>query len=172
VASSRVFLLDANVFIEAKRRYYAFELCPGFWDCLVWHHGTARIQSIDRVKQELERGGDDLSDWVASAMPEQCFASTNNMDVTGIFGQMVTWVQGQAQFLSGAKAEFSAGSDGWLIAYAKANNLVLVTHEIFAPDARRKVPIPNVCEAFGVIYVDTFSMLKELNVAFSWEPPA
>jgi len=171
VASSRVFLLDANVFIEAKRRYYAFDLCPGFWNCLVWHHGADRVQSIDRVKQELERGGDDLSDWVATAMPKPCFASTDNEAVTGIFGQMVTWVQGQPQFLPEARADFLSGNDGWLIAYAKAANLVLVTHEIFAPDARRKVPIPNVCEAFGVRYVDTFSMLKELSVAFSWEPP-
>lgn len=169
---SRMFLLDANVFIEAKRRYYAFELCPGFWDCLIWHHGSERIQSIDRVKQELERGGDDLSDWVAAVMPTTCFASTDDASVTGVFGQMVTWVQGQAQFLPEAKAEFATMADGWLIAYAKANNLVLVTHEIFAPDARRKVPIPNVCEAFGVAYIDTFSMLKELSVAFSWEPHA
>jgi hypothetical protein len=165
----REFLLDANVFIEAKRRYYAFDLCPGFWNCLIWHQGTNRLHSIDRIKQELERGGDDLSDWIASVMPGSFFASTDNMAVTGIFGQMITWVQGQTQFLPEAKAEFATGTDGWLIAYAKAYNLVLVTQEIFAPDSRRNVPIPNVCEAFAIAYVDTFSMLKELNVAFSWE---
>lgn len=60
--SDKKYLLDANVFIEAKRRYYAFDLCPGFWDCLVSHHQGDRIQSIDRVKQELERG-DDLLQW-------------------------------------------------------------------------------------------------------------
>jgi len=27
--SSQVFLLDANVFIEAHRRYYSFDICPG-----------------------------------------------------------------------------------------------------------------------------------------------
>lgn len=26
-----MFLLDANVFIEAKNRYYGFDICPGFW---------------------------------------------------------------------------------------------------------------------------------------------
>ncbi len=25
------YLLDANVFIEAKNLYYAFDICPGFW---------------------------------------------------------------------------------------------------------------------------------------------
>ncbi len=26
------YLLDANVFIDAKNRYYGFDFCPGFWD--------------------------------------------------------------------------------------------------------------------------------------------
>ena len=28
------YLLDANVFIEAKRRHYGFDFCPAFWDWL------------------------------------------------------------------------------------------------------------------------------------------
>lgn len=58
--TDKKYLLDANVFIEAKRRYYAFDVCPGFWECLVWHHQGACVESIDRVKQELELGDDDL----------------------------------------------------------------------------------------------------------------
>ena len=64
------YLLDANVFIEAKRRYYAFDLCPGYWECLVWHHRAASIQSVDRVKVELERGADELQE------PRRCRAPT------------------------------------------------------------------------------------------------
>jgi len=29
------YLLDSNVFIEAKNKYYRFSLCPGFWDWLI-----------------------------------------------------------------------------------------------------------------------------------------
>ena len=166
-----MFLLDANVFIEAKRRYYSFDICPGFWECLIWQHQADRIKSIDRVKKELERGGDDLSRWVSTAIDETCFASTDDTAVAGHFGQMITWVQGQSQFSTEAKAGFAATADGWLIAYAKTYNHVLVTHEALAPEARRKVPIPNVCRAFGVNYVDTYDMLRELEVVFSWEPP-
>ena len=36
------YLLDANVFMEAHRRYYAFDLCPGFWECLLHHHRRRR----------------------------------------------------------------------------------------------------------------------------------
>jgi hypothetical protein len=29
------YLLDANVFIQAKNLHYGFDFCPGFWDWLV-----------------------------------------------------------------------------------------------------------------------------------------
>jgi hypothetical protein len=53
-----------------------------------------------------------------------------------------------------------------MVAYAKANGLAVVTHEEYAPDVRRKVPIPNVCIEFGVEYVNTFEMLRDLKVQF------
>lgn len=50
------YVLDANVFIEAAHRYYAFDLVPRFWDSLLHHAEDGVIGSIDRVKQELDRG--------------------------------------------------------------------------------------------------------------------
>ena len=38
-------------------------------------------------------------------------------------------------------------------------------------NVRRRVPIPNVCEAVGVPYVDTFDMLRALSTQFSWQVP-
>jgi hypothetical protein len=79
----------------------------------------------------------------------------------------MSWVQAQEQFSDAAKADFAAGADGWLVAYARSKGLIVVTHEVLDPSIRRKVPIPNVCEAFGVSYVDTFEMLRELGVRFA-----
>ena len=42
----------------------------------------------------------------------------------------------------------------------------MVTYEQFAPDARRKVPIPNVCVEFDIEYVSTFEMLRVLGEKF------
>lgn len=103
------YVLDANVFIEAKRRYYAFDICPGFWDSLVWHQSAGRVWTIDRIKEELEHGKDDLASWGDNRVPEACFASTNEPDVVEWFGIMVAWVQAQAQFLPEAKDEFAKG---------------------------------------------------------------
>ena len=74
------------------------------------------------------------------------------------FTRMVNWVQSQPQFTPEAKAEFAAVADGWVIAYASANKLIAVTHEEYAPDAKKKCPMPNVFLAFNVDYVNTFDM--------------
>ena len=75
-AAAMKYLLDANVFIEAHQRYYAFNLCPGFWKSLIWHHKQNRIYSIDRIELELKGSGDDLYKWAATQLPSDCFAST------------------------------------------------------------------------------------------------
>jgi len=145
-------------------------LCPGFWEALVWHQARGSVGSIDKVKDELEEGADQLTSWVKNVVPASRFASTDEPGVPKCFGQMVSREQEQAQFNPEAKAEFADGTDGWLIAHAKVNGLVVVTHEVLAPDARRKVPIPNVCRAFGVAYCDTFEMLRDLETRFTWAP--
>jgi hypothetical protein len=163
-----VYVLDANVFIEAARHYYAFDLHTRFWDILNEHAQNGVIESIDWVKKELEKGKgkkeeeDELARW-ANSYFIRAFCSTDKEDVIKSYGKVMTWVQGQSQYTDAAKADFAKGADGWLVAYATAKGRVIVTHEVLRPDVKAKVPIPNVCEPFHVRYVDTFAMLRELG---------
>ncbi len=161
-----VYVLDANVFIEAARRYYAFDLHTRFWDILKQHADNGLVESIDRVKSELEKDVDELAGW-ANGRFSDAFRSTDEGDVIESYGKVMTWVHSQSQFTDAAKADFASGADGWLVAYAAARGRAVVTHEVLAMDARRKVPIPNVCVPFHVRYVDTFMMLRELRVRFA-----
>ena len=161
-----VFVLDANVFVEAARRYYAFDLAPKFWGSLIQYAESGHIQSIDRVKQELERGQDELAAWAKRDF-SQGFASTDEVDVVSCYGDIMTWVQGQNQFSAAAKSDFASGANGWLVAHANVKNYVVVTHEVLNPEIQRKVPIPNVCQEFNVQHVDTFEMLRQLGVRFN-----
>ena len=163
---ANTYILDANVFIEAARRYYAFDIAPPFWESLIHHASNGRIQSIDRVKKELERGKDELATWATTRFSD-AFASTDEENVIESYSEVMSWVQAQGRFSDAAKADFAAGADGWLVAYARTKGGTVVTHELPATDARRKVPIPNVCDAFGVNYDDTFEMLRQLGVRFS-----
>lgn len=162
---SKRYLLDANPFIEAKNRYYGFDICPGFWTSIIELHEAKWIFSIDRIRTELADQDDELRSW-ADAAPETLFKKTDDQNVIGTFQQLLIWVYAQQQFTDAAKAEFASVADGWVIAYAAVNRQVVVTHEEFAPNAQRKVPMPNVCIEFGVEYVNTFEMLRQLSVSF------
>lgn len=162
------YLLDANVFIQAHRRYYAFDLCPGFWDCLPAHHTSGRVLSIDKVHTELLSGdhADALDVWARGPGSAELFASTQNTAVVTEYTAMMRWVQGNEQYLPQAKSEFASVADGWLAAYAKAMNYTVVTHEEHNPEARKRVPLPTLCLQFGVPYVNTFMMLRDLGTRF------
>jgi len=163
---SEQYLLDANVFIEAKNRYYGLDICPGFWHSLISQHAAGRLFSIDRIRNELTQQDDELKQWLTAEIPKSFFKKTEDQRVIDEFQRMVTWVFDQATLTDPGKSEFASVADGWLIAYASVNQLTVVTHEIYAPEVRRRVPIPNVCVEFNVAYLDTFSMLRELGEKF------
>lgn len=162
------YLLDANVFIEAHRRYYAFDICPGFWECLLHHNNESSIFSIDYVKNEMETG-DKLGVWIKASAPKSFFCSTNEIEVSQQFSAIMQWVQSSTQFKDEAKSGFANNADGWLTAYAKVHNYTVVTHEVFDPFTRKKIPIPNICKEFKVDCMDTFSMLRNLKTQFNME---
>ena len=157
------YVLDANVFIEASRRYYAFDLIPAFWQALVDYADKGMLCSIDRIKKELARGNDELAEWARHKF-QNWFLSSDETETVEAYRQIVLWVQQQNRFLPAAKADFARCADGWLVAYAVAHSCIVVTHEQYSSDARRSIPIPNICRAFGVQAIDTFAMLRALGV--------
>ncbi len=68
MSTTPLYLLDSDVFIAAKNSYYAFAICPGFWDSLIHHYDAGNVRSIDRVRGELLAGRktEDLKDTFAT----------------------------------------------------------------------------------------------------------
>ncbi len=171
-SSKPILLLDANIFIEAHKRYYAQDICPGFWDCLLHHNDINALRSIDEVEKEIKEGKDELWDWAKNSPPGM-FVSSKEQSVQGSFFEIMDWVSQQPLFTSDAITKFAGGADGWLVAYAKVHGMILVTEEKPSQDAKRRVPIPNVCKYFEVSYRGTFEMLRDLEVKFlEWHSPS
>lgn len=161
---SQKFLLDANVLISAHRSYYALDICPGFWDAVRAGHAEGRIFSTQRVLAELRRGGDALLAWAEAELPEGFFMDDSTAEVISEYAPMMQWVQSR-DFHTSAKTKFAGDADGWLVATAKHTGHMLVTHEVRS-DAKARVPMPNVCDEFGVMYCNTFEMLRALACSF------
>lgn len=162
------YLFDTNVFIEAKNRYYAFDICPGFWDWMD-HVVQADAGSIVMVRDELCRGGDDLADWTKARKDHPWFLKVDDEDTQKAFAGIAAHVAG-GQYTAAAQASFLGGADPWLIAKAMVIGATVVTHEGLSPMAKKRVPMPNVCAHFAVPYMNTFDALRRLAAAFRFAP--
>jgi hypothetical protein len=168
VSEPPLFVLDADVFISAKNAYYAFAICPGFWKAVLRAHRQDRARSLDRIRNELLAGRkeEDLVQWVKNDVPEAFFLDSNAGDVSSAYADIMLWVQRNPQYFDRAKAKFATEADGWLVAYSMVRGTIVVTNEQPRPDSRSRVLLPDVCRQFGVVYKDTFLMLRELGARF------
>jgi hypothetical protein len=158
-----VYVLDANVFIQAARSYYPQELVPCFWEALVEHAKRGHILSIDRVKNELDRGKDELSAW-ANAHFANYFRKTYEPHIVEAYKEIANWVNKHERYTDDAKRNFLGEADGWLIAFAKVHGYIVVTHEQSSPQSMKKIKIPDVCSHFKVECINPFMMLRELDI--------
>lgn len=157
------YLLDANTFIEAKNRYYSMVVCPGYWEWMLRSHELGHIASIDMVKHELERGNDELKDWAREN--SQIFINVDDDDTQKAFSEIAAY-SASLNMHHGALDEFLSVADPWLVAKARAIGATVVTHERFIPEIRKKILIPNICEQFGIPYMNTFDLLHRLEAEF------
>jgi len=159
-------LLDANVFIEAKNFYYRFDTFPGFWEWLDAQRANGELASIGPIRDELLKGNDDLAAWIKDRKKTGWFLAVDDMDTQRNLAQIADWVMAQP-FKEAAKSEFLGGGDPWLIAKAKTIGATVVTQETFDAKSRKKVKIPNVCDAFNVLWIDTFDMIQQTGATFT-----
>ena len=165
IISTLQFVIDSNVLITAKNSYYAFDLCPSFWNWLVATIHNRQIMIIDRVRDELLAGNDNLANWVRSQV-SGLHVPSGDASVVTAFSQMMNWVQQNQMFTNEAKVEFASKADGWIAAYASVNHLTVVTLETFDPNIKVRVKLPNVCRQFNIDYINTFELLRRLGIRF------
>lgn len=161
------YLLDTNVFVEAARRYYPLDFAKSFWNGLQKFAQEGHLASCDRVLNELKNGNDALKEWALDEF-QPYFENTETEEVLASYVKLVQWAEVQPQYTAFAVNEFMRenNADTWLLALALATHQTVVTHEVFSPDAKKRIPIPNVCHAFDIQYCNTFDMLRKLAFKF------
>lgn len=161
------YLLDANVFIQAKNFLYPLDVFPGFWDWLKRSMESGLLGSIIPVYDELTKGNDELADWISQFKDSGCFLCVDDTDTQKKYSEIASWVVDPAQgFKQTACEEFFRVADSWLIAKAFSINAIVVTHEKLNLNSIRKVYIPNVCRAFGIEYINILELIRKTGVKF------
>jgi hypothetical protein len=157
------YLLDTNVFIEAKNRHYGFDFCPAFWSWLDEANADRRVHSIHKVKEEILEREDELTDW-ARPRGDGFFLPPDVATLVSL-ATVSTWVT-SAAYESGAVSTFLQAADYFLAAAALANSLTVVTHEV-RKNSVRIIKIPDACLALEVQCISPFEMLRIERATFT-----
>ena len=157
-----VYLLDANVFIQAKNLHYGLDFCPAFWDWLIAQNAAGQVFSIEKVGDELEGGADELAAWAMQCGPT--FFVRPDAAILPALGSVSAWAVGQ-RYDPAAVNTFLQLADYYLVAHALACGQTVVTHEV-ASASTKKVKIPDACIGLGIKCMTPFEMLRRERARF------
>lgn len=158
-----MYLLDSNIFIQAKNLHYGFDFCPAFWDFLIQQNQHEVLYSIDKVKDEIIAGDDELVNWVKRDELAGFFL-LSDVKTAMQFGSINKWVE-KKNYQQSAIQEFMQVADYYLIAQAIQRNSIIVTHET-PSGSLKKIKIPDVCLGLDIKFTTPFMMLRRLHAKF------
>lgn len=162
-----MYLLDANVMIDADRDYYPIDRVPEFWDWLQ-HNGSLGVVKIPiEIYEEVKDGHDDLANWIRC--PDIKDALLLNADADPALVSTAV-VRGYAPDLTDDEI-FKIGRDPFLFSYALRDpgDHCIVTTEVAKPGKQRaNRHIPDVAASLGTTSCNTFDLARALDFRTNW----
>ena len=164
-----LYLLDANVLIDANRDYYPLDRIPEFWEWLHFEgkQGTVKIP-IEQYEEVIANQGDPLTKWIkrtevkeALLLQEPASPPLVAKVVEDSYGIDLTDVDIE-----------TIGRDPFLVSYALADHgqRIIVSTEASKPSKKRQNrKVPNVCNDWGIECFDTFKFIRETDFSTDWQ---
>lgn len=157
------YLFDTNIFVESKKNL-PMDIWPTFWTKMIGLINSGNIHSIDKVKDEIDKGGDELTDWIRKNASHGFFLKPD-MSVMRKMAETIAWAQNNpVGFTQAAISDYVNVADSYLVATAAAKGMILVTYEKSNPQRRSRVMIPDACNAIGVRACDLNTAFRELGI--------
>lgn len=161
-------LFDTNSFIAPFNQYYAPDIVPSYWKQLLV--SSPDIMVLDKVRDEIYRGKDELAKWLKSNINQFQVVSTDDLRIIEVYGQVIQSIADNRCYQPAAVRNWSDNriADPWLIAAAKVYNCSVITFERSAiPTAdspSRNPKIPDVGRDFGVHCKDLYSYMRDVRM--------
>ena len=156
------YLFDTNIFIKSKNEMPQ-DIWPTFWHKISELIQEGKICSSVKVKEEIDHGNDELTQWMEQNATSDFYLDVDN-DVLRQYAITQNWATSNTIFTPQARIEYATVADAFLVATASAKHLTLVTNETSNPGCKKRVKIPDACNALGVKYCDLNTALRELGV--------
>ena len=156
-----LYLLDANVLIQAHEEYYPLERIPQFWVWLVEEAVAGYAKMPFEIHNEIADAEGPLKDWITTPEVKNTLILPEEVD-QGLFNRVLD--NAYAPDLKDDELE-EAGQDPFLIAYGLMGlERVIVTKEISRPTKKRgRRKVPDACNIMGIPCVTDFEFYKKRN---------
>ena len=165
---SNKFLIDSNCLITPKNQYYAFDLTQTFWDELGENIKAGNILILDKVFNEIIKGGDELSNWLKEYVGYKI--NLGDLRIIQKYADIISYIHSSNLYKANAENEWKQVdiADGFLIATACVYNYNIITYERLSPNlnpgsASKRPKIPDVAKVFNVDCVNLFDAMRELK---------
>lgn len=169
-----LYILDANILIDAKRDYYPISRVPEFWDWIIYQGQQGVIKIPIEVYEEFsdtkDKDGDKdvLATWAEKEEVKNSLLLKEEAEQ-----DLVARITYGGYLKNPTDEELEKmGRDPFLLSYAlkDINNRCIVTTEFSKPSrigANRH--IPDVCKDFNIKCINSFQMIRELNFSTNWK---
>lgn len=163
---AKLYLLDANILINANRDYYPIEAVPEYWAWLCHLAAEGIVKMPVETFDELRRGKDALVKWINTPEVSKSLKMDDPLDVELIRAVLEKY----ATDLTDIELQ-EIGNDPFLIAHALPypSERIVVSAEVSKPSATRaRRRVPDVCRDLGIRCVDAFTLNRELGFRTNW----
>ena len=156
------YIFDTNIFIRSKNEM-PMDIWPTFWERFREMVNSDEIFTSITVKDEIDKGKDELTEWLKQNAPKSFYLSLDT-DVMAQYTITQNWAKSNSVYTQTALNTFANVADAYLVATAAAKQMTLVTYEGSSPNSKKRVMIPDACNALGVRYCDLNTVLKEMGI--------
>lgn len=159
-----MYLIDANVLMEAHATFYPVDRIPQFWDWLVEQGDAGHIKIPYEIHQEFDGGNGLHVEWINDPNVKAALLLNESADPTLVVRAINDGYQGQSPLFDDIQ-HAKYGKDPFLIAYAlAARERTVVTREVSSRKKRLgSTKLPDACDDCGVEWITDFELYRRLN---------
>lgn len=159
-----MYLIDANVLMEAHATFYPVDRIPQFWDWLVEQGNAGKIKIPYEIHQEFDGGNGLHVEWINSSDVKAALLLDEDADPGLVVRAINDGYQGQDSRFDDIQ-HTKYGKDPFLIAYAlAATERTVVTRELTKRSQRLgNTKLPDACDDCGVNWITDFELYRRLN---------
>ena len=153
----RTFTFDSDVIIHFNVQYPR-DVFPSLWENLEELIQRKLICICQSVQIELERGNDQLIEWVSSLGGFVCHATGDELILASVISNLYPgWVR-----------ETTNAADPFIIAHAELNSHVIVSDERRTNSnvSHQNQKLPNVADARGTESISLIPFVREMQWSF------